>query len=127
MNTDKCLKEVFMIVGNIAGFDFVFEHKGQKISIPNDRKGYTVPDDIDINGFKNMLKVLVPPVPKPIPKPVERQIEVLEIDLDKVEVKEVNEEEIKPRKTKKGKPLCGVKIKKERRAKLLSEIYSKTE
>jgi hypothetical protein len=113
-----------MMVGNIAGFDFTFEHKGQKISIPNNRKGHIVPDDIDINGFKNMLIILVPPVPKPIQKPIERQIEVLEIDLDKVEIKE---EEIKPRKTKKGKPLNGIKIKKEKREKLLSEIYSKTE
>lgn len=100
-----------MIVGNIAGFDFIFEHNGQKYKIPNDRRGYHIPDDVDMVGFNKMLKILVPPAPKVVPS-VEKYVDIMEIDLDKVNEKKI-------------KPLKGVKIKKDRRKKLIEHFHPK--
>jgi hypothetical protein len=48
-----------MYVKNVAGYNFAFKYNGINVNIPYDNIIYSIPDDINVLGFKE-LKVILP-------------------------------------------------------------------
>jgi len=94
-----------MRVVNISGIPFSAKYNGGVVVIPFNNMAYDVPDDFGLFGE---LRVIIPPAP--VAEPMDESVvEITDDDLQNAKTNVKNE-----------KPLKGVKIKKNKRKKILS-------